>query len=473
MHNEHKKWRLKPYTAIIIGIVCLALGLSLGYVLFKTPEPKTISVTQTVDNKTLRQVYKILKDRFKDTTNSHKSMSDRMIAGLVNGLGDPHTSYLTKDEYEQFDTSLSGNYVGIGISYLVVDQGALITNCFENSNAYKAGLRSGDIITDVDGVTLAHKSTSKINELIRGDEGTFSNFTYLKQGKVVNKHIKRKATQSDVFSHEVKNKKAGVITITAFSDSTGKLVAKALKSFQKDHMTTLIIDVRNNGGGYIDAAEDCLALFNKKGTVLYGLKDRSGKKTYIKDTTSTAYHFKTNYILVNHHSASASEILAQSLKELNGFKLIGTSTYGKSTVQVEVPLSNDGVLKYTYASWMSAKGKIISDKGITPDLVVKGADLDPMELNAPKKTYKQNDLNTYIASMEVMLKGLGYKVDRIDGYFSPKVKKALTLYQKKNKLKGSGAYNKKTYYYLLSDYLKAMKSGAYDPEMKKALGGVQ
>ena len=95
-----------------------------------------------------------------------------------------------------------------------------------------------------------------------------------------------------------------------------------------------------------------------------------------------------------------------------------------------------------------------------------------MELNAPKKTYTQNDLNAYIASMETMLKGLGYKVDRTDGYFSPAVKKALTSYQKKQKLPGKGKYNKKTYYYLLSDYLKALKSGRYDPELKKALGGV-
>ncbi len=104
--------------------------------------------------------------------------------------------------------------------------------------------------------------------------------------------------------------------------------------------------------------------------------------------------------------------------------------------------------------------KIISKKGIQPNLYVKGADLDPMELNAPKKTYTQNDLNAYIASMETMLKGLGYKIDRTDGYFSPAVKKALTSYQKKQKLSGKGKYNKK------------LKSGRYDPELKKALGGV-
>lgn len=474
MHKEHKKWRLKPYSAVIIGLVCLSLGLGLGYVMFKTPEVPAVSVKQTVDNKTLRQIYKILKDQFKDTTNSSKSLSDRMIAGLVKGLGDPHTAYMTKEEYMQFDSSLAGSYVGIGISYLVVNQGALITNCFENSNAYKAGIRTGDILTHVDGVSLAHKNADAMNTMIRGDEGSFSNFTYLSQGKAINKHIKRKATQSDVFYKEVtvKKKKAGVITISAFSDATGKLVAKALKQMQNDHVDTLIMDVRNNGGGYIDAAEDCLALFNKAGTVLYSLKDRQGKVTSVKDTTDTAYHFAHHYILVNNHSASASEILTQSLKELNGFQVIGTPTYGKSTVQVEVPLSNNGVLKYTYASWMSAKGKIISKKGIQPNLYVKGADLDPMELNAPKKTYTQNDLNAYIASMETILKGLGYKVDRTDGYFSPAVKKALTSYQKKQKLSGKGKYNKKTYYYLLSDYLKALKSGRYDPELKKALGGV-
>ena len=465
---EHLK---KHMTTIIVGIVCLALGFGGGYVVFYQPHvTTTVKLKETVDNKTLRQVYSILKDKFVDTTGSKSSISDRMIKGLTSGLLDPHTSYMTKKEAEAFTSSISGNYVGIGVAYLVVNEGAMITDAFSAGNAYKAGLRPGDIITDVDGVSLKGKSSDEMQDMIRGEEDSSVNFSYRHLGKKKNVHIKRTQASSGVFSKVLKSgkKKVGYLQITTFDDETGSTCETALSAFEDQNVEDLIIDVRNNGGGYVNAAEDTLSLFNPSGTVLYSTKDRKGKVDHVKDSDRHYYTFKKKAILVNGQTASAAEILAGSLHELNGFSIIGSQTYGKGTMQAEVPLSNGGVLKYTCATWYTAKGKSINHKGLTPDVKVNSVDMDTLDIKQVSKTYKVGAMNTKISAMEDMLKALGYHVDRTDGYFSNQTSKALKAFQKKSHLKVTGTYGTQDYYYLIYQFMNAKASHSYDPEFKKA-----
>lgn len=467
MRDTHTKKHHMPVKTIIVGFLCLCLGFGLGYIVFYTPEVTVKTVKETVDNKTLRQVYRILKNNFLDT--SSKSLSDRMIKGLTDGVDDPYTSYMTKSEYEDYDESLNGRYVGIGISYLKTKKGALVTEAFKNGPAKKAGIAAGDIITAVDGVDLKGKSTEKMQEMIRGETGTLVNFTYLHLGKEKNVHITRKNTQSAVESETgIINKKVyGLLHLSSFSDDSATYVKKALQSFVRQKVDTLIIDVRDNGGGYVNAAEDILSLFNKKGTVLYSVKDKSGKNVKATSSGRQVFSFKHNYILVNHNTASASEILAGSLRELNGFKLVGEKTYGKGTMQIEQPLSNGGVLKYTYARWYSAKGKSVNKKGWQPDIAVKMLNTDELKLDTITKNYHSGDLNDHVKAMQLMLKSLNYQIDRTDGYFSAKTKSMLKRYQRKRKIGGKGVYNKKTNFYLLYDYLQSTFNKEYDPAFKK------
>lgn len=467
MRDTHLKKHQMPIKTIIVGFLCLCLGFGLGYVVFYTPEVTVKTVKETVDNKTLRQVYRILKNNFLDTSST--SLSDRMIKGLTDGVDDPYTSYMTKSEYEDYDESLNGRYVGIGISYLKSKKGALVSETFKNGPAQKAGIAAGDIITAVDGVDLKGKSVEKMQEMIRGEAGTLVNFTYLHLGKEKNVHITRKASQSAVESEtgNVGKTRYGLLVLSSFTDNSANYVKKALQSFVRQKVDTLIIDVRDNGGGYVNAAEDILSLFNKKGTVLYSIKDKTGKTVKVKDSDQRSFSFKHNYVLVNHNTASASEILAGSLRELNGFKLVGETTYGKGTMQVEQPLSNGGVLKYTYARWYSAQGQSVNKKGWQPDVAVGLLNTDDLKLDTITKDYHNGDLNNNVKAMQIMLRALHYKTDRIDGYFSSKTKKAIASYQKKRKIGGNGTYNKKTNLYLLYDYLQASHNKKYDPAFKK------
>jgi carboxyl-terminal processing protease len=232
---------------------------------------------------------------------------------------------------------------------------------------------------------------------------------------------------------------------------------------------SLIIDLRDNGGGYVDAAEECLALLNKKDTVLYMIKTKNGKVTKVKDATDDHYQFEQGLILVNNMSASASEIMASSLKKNNNYTIVGEKTYGKGTVQVEMPLANGGVLKYTYAKWLTPDGTSINKVGIVPNVEISDAPLAKLQLEKVPATYHFDQLNDYIKTMEIMLDALGYKPGRTDGYFSKDAQNALKAFQKKEHLKESGNYDQESYYHLLSAYVYAVGTKSYDPIYSKAL----
>ncbi len=451
---------------IVCLVITLIIGMGSGYVLFHTS-----SSNENTQDSTIETIIETINNNWLDTTESETSITDRMIQGIVNGLGDTHTSYMTSEETEDFNNSIDGDYVGIGVEFYKVEEGALITRVFKGSPASSAGLVAGEIITQANGVSLKGKSSSKIKSLITGEENTNVSIKVKNGSKYENLKITRKSLDTDVF-YEVRthnNRKYGYLEITTVGTETTKEVKKALKTFKSQNCTTLIMDLRGNGGGYVDTAKNILDLFNEKGTTQFSIKNKAGKETKYVDSTEQTFDFDAGYILVDGNTASAAELIASNLSEVKGYQLVGTKTYGKGTAQTQLSLPNGGVLKYTYAAWYTSKGKSINKKGLTPDVKINKVDWTSLDISTFSKTYQYDDVDTHIESMEIMLKALGYKPGRTDGYFSKQVETALKNFQKDQNITVNGKYNKEVQEYLVGAYSMYLSDDTNDPQYQKVL----
>jgi len=211
--------------------------------------------------------------------------------------------------------------------------------------------------------------------------------------------------------------------------------------FKKKNIQTLVIDLRDNGGGYLTAATDILDLFFTSDEVIYQMKEKnSAAKKYCAESDKK-YEFENGYILVNENTASASELTAGALQSEKGYQLIGKTTYGKGSAQTQKTLSDGSVLKYTYAKWMIPNGTCINGKGLTPDEEVDNVSLSGITTKDVKETLKVDCVNTRIKSMQKMLNILGYSVDREDGYFSVNTQAALQQFETDNHLNVDGEYS--------------------------------
>lgn len=336
--------------------------------------------TRFLTNEHESETYKVL-DQIKDVyvdikENYYKETNDEdLINGAINGmiaaLDDPYATYLTDDNSNSFDAQLQGSYEGIGIEIFNNTEGDIeILTVFENTSAAKAGLQPGDIIIGINDEDVSKQKTSdlvsKISEL-KDDSFTIK---ILRNGeeqqlKVTRKKVELTSVTSKVINKD--NKKIGYIKISIFSLNTYSQFSEQLKKLENNKIDSLIIDVRGNTGGHLSTVDDILSLFLDKKHVIYQIETKGEKeKFYSSGKVTKEYPI---VILTDSYSASASELLAISLKEEYGAATIGTTTYGKGTVQ-ELKTMDSGEYKFTTKKWLSPKGNWINEKGVEPTIEV-------------------------------------------------------------------------------------------------------
>ncbi|MEG0451866.1 MAG: S41 family peptidase [Coprobacillus sp.] len=448
--ENKKKKRLKREPLYIIAcILCLIIGAGGGY--FYSHVSNTSKQNEKVDISS--QIQSVINDSFVDVTGLETTLQERMLSGMVSGLGDPYSSYLSQKEALELVDSINGNFVGIGISFIMLDNSALILECFKGTPAAETGLLAGDFITHVNGTSIAGYSSDKVKSVIQGTENTKATLKILRDGKEKTVDVMRKNVDTSA-SYEVKtsnNKKFGLLRINSFGEQTSQVVENAFKEFKTQGVEDLVIDLRSNGGGFLEAAKNILDLLVEKDKTLFTVQYKTGKKDAVyKATDREKYSFKNGYILVNGESASASEVTAAGLKDILGYKLIGTKTYGKGIVQTQKVLTDSSVLKYTEAKWLTPKGECVHEKGMEPDYEVKQKTLADFSYQTLKQSYKYDQVDNNIKIMQEMLKELGYKVDRTDGYFSKQTEIVLKEFEKDNQLKSDGIYEQNDSFVLLS-----------------------
>lgn len=301
---------------------------------------------------------------------------DEAIKAMYEHLGDPYTSYLDKNTTETLEEQLNGEYQGIGveISKEYTTGYILVIDVFKNSPADEAGLKPGDLISSVNGENTATKSAEEVSNLIKGSQSENVKIGYIRDEEertttVVVKNVIIPSIQAENFDG------VGYIYIETFSNTTYSQFKEALENLENEKIKSLIIDVRDNTGGYLDAATKIAELFIEKGKIIYQLEKQGKIDRVHKDETEEKRNYEVT-ILINSSSASASEILAAALKESYGAKLIGEISYGKGTVQETEKLENGEMLKYTTAYWLTPNGMKINNVGLIPDIEVKLGEYD-------------------------------------------------------------------------------------------------
>ncbi|PIP18469.1 MAG: peptidase S41 [Parcubacteria group bacterium CG23_combo_of_CG06-09_8_20_14_all_35_6] len=334
------------------------------------------------------ETWQTLKEKFIDKTKfDNQKMLYGAISGVVNSLKDPYTVFMDPEESKRFFEDVSGKFEGVGMEIGQKKGQLQIISPLEGTPAQKAGLRAGDKIIKIDGIFANELTIDDAVGKIRGDKGTEITLTIFREGWNDTKEFKivRDVIMVPSLKWEIKNDNIAYIKLYQFSEEAGYDFKKASLEILKSPAKRIILDLRNNPGGYLEISKEIASLFLKKGSVV-AIEDFGGKtesKKYIADGNDIFSEFPI-VVLINQGSASASEILAGALRDNRQIKLIGETSFGKGSVQEVKNLNNGSSLKVTVAKWLTPKGESISDHGLVPDIEIEITDKDYQDDKDPQ-----------------------------------------------------------------------------------------
>ncbi len=300
------------------------------------------------------------------------TLADGTIRGLLEAVGDPHTSYIDPLSYRLETTGhLGGDYEGIGAVVDEKDGKILVVSPIVGSPAAKAGIKAGDQIVAVDGTSVEGMSLGQVIVRIRGQAGTGVTVTIHQEGQPqpVDFKLIRARIQVSTVESEMKEGNIGYIQIRTFATDTPQDLVKALRDLQGQGAKGLILDLRGNPGGFLDATVQATSQFLKKGVVLYEESASGDRKSWPVISGGIAQDIPMA-VLVDKGSASGSEVMAGALQDQKRAVIIGTATFGKGAVNIFRELSNGGALYVTIARWLTPNGRQIEGQGLTPDMEV-------------------------------------------------------------------------------------------------------
>lgn len=371
------------YTQVLISILIAGVLFATGFYVGK----KEIVVnTESVKLDTYWKARQLLDEKFTPASSTTPAISNEdklwgSIEGLASAYGDPYTVFFPPVESKSFEEEISGSFGGVGMEIGTQDETLIVISPLKGTPAYKAGVLAGDKILMIGEKSALNMSTDEAIKLIRGEPGTSVIVSFSRKG--IKEPIVKTLIRSNIEIPTIKTKllpenlpgQAGVFVIELYSFSaiSPNLFRGALREFVESGSDKLVLDLRNNPGGYLEAALDMASWFLPTGKLVV-TEDFGGKKEN-KEYRSKGYDIFNDklkfVILVNEGSASASEILAGALREQGKAILIGSKTFGKGSVQELVPVTSDTSLKITVAHWLTPLGKSISNGGLVPDIEVK------------------------------------------------------------------------------------------------------
>ena len=372
---KSRKLEFKTYELVIILLaICIFSTLTGCLVGYKLLTNKTLSKNYSLVDEDLEQFineYNEIKKNYYGTFDSKKILSNALSA-VVNSLGDKYSGKIDLDSNTTDSIKLRGVYTGVGIEIYNDEKLNIIVNSvFKGSPADTSGIKKGDIITKINGENVTGTLTTNLVSKIKSLNNNVFTLEILRDGKYINIYTKSDTIELKSATYKVleqNNKKIGYINISIFANNTAKQFKEALSKLEDEKIEGLIVDVRDNPGGYLETAIEISDLLLNKDKVIY--KTNDGDKIEATYSKGKKDYDKKIVILINNGSASASELLTLSLKENLNAYTVGVTSYGKGTVQ-EVKKYNNIQYKYTTKLWLSPSGKSINETGIIPDLEVK------------------------------------------------------------------------------------------------------
>ena len=367
---------------LVIGMgIGVSLGLASGVLADKPAAIRTDLPWQ--DARMLADVLERVKHEYVNAVDDHQLLQ-AAIRGMVSSL-DPYSAYLDGDEYDEVKISSSGQYSGVGIEVSMEDDQVVVVSPFEGSPAAAAGIRTGDVIATIDGIPVNTTTLTDTIGRMRGKEGTVVKIGILREGNAepLQFTLKRSRVELRSVRSEVLEPGMGYVRISQFSETTGDDLIAALKDLRKRNaapLKGLVLDLRNNPGGVLEAAVSVSDTFLDSGVIVTA-KGRTPESKFEMDATpGDALYGAPIVVLINGGSASAAEIVAGALKDNHRAKLMGRTTFGKGSVQTVIPLAGDRAIKLTTSLYYTPSGISINHRGIAPDIELPR---DPKPLAEP------------------------------------------------------------------------------------------
>ena len=356
-------------TLVIVAIVSFVAGAR-SDALFANVAPAfgVRTSNKTIDLSSVQKTYQELVANYDGKLDTQKLIYGAN-RGLVEAAGDPHTAYMDPDETKEFDKSLSGQIGGgIGAEIGLRNNKPTIIKPLENSPAQKAGIKAGEVIVKVNDEASSDWSVEKVVSKIRGEVGTSVKLTLLSDGKTREVSVVRQNIVSPAVESEIDGE-IGILKVNRFGDDTVSLSRKYASEFVEKGVKKVILDLRNNPGGTVGAAQGLLGIWLDNQIAMTERRGSEIVKTLRTTGTPILGNMKT-VVLINGNSASASEITAGALREYGKATLVGQKSYGKGSVQIVLGLPGGSQMKVTEARWYTPKSKNIDKTGIEPDVKV-------------------------------------------------------------------------------------------------------
>ena len=365
-----------PTTLVICFIAVFGLGLWIGdtKLAYCVQQPSTINFSLFWD------AYNKLQQNFINPENiNNQKITYGAIEGMTKSLGDPYTTFFNPTEAKKFTDDLEGSFEGIGVEVGIKKDQLTVIAPLEDTPGQKAGLKSGDIITSIDGKSTANMTADSAVNLIRGQKGTNVTLTIYRDGWKDTKDIiiTRDTIVIPAMDWKIINDNVAYIQIYQFGGSLSTDFDNAANQILQSNAKSIILDLRDNPGGYLETAQKIAGYFLITGqTVVVEDFGKNKEQQIYKTSGNYSLEKYPIVILINQGSASASEILAGALRDNKGVQLIGTKSFGKGSVQEVIDLNGGSFLKVTIAKWLTPKGSSISEVGLEPDVKVEISDKD-------------------------------------------------------------------------------------------------
>ena len=356
-------------TLVIVAIVSFVAGARSDALFANVASVFGVRTSnKTIDLSSVQKTYQELIANYDGKLDTQKLIYGAN-RGLVEAAGDPHTSYMDPDEAKEFDKSLSGQIGGgIGAEIGLRNNKPTIIKPLENSPAQKAGIKAGEVIVKVNDEASSDWSVEKVVSKIRGEVGTSVKLTLLSGGQTREVSVVRQNIVSPAVESEIDGE-IGILKVNRFGDDTVSLARKYASEFVEKGVKKVILDLRNNPGGTVGAAQGLLGIWLDNQIAMTERRGSEIVKTLRTTGTPILGNIKT-VVLINGNSASASEITAGALREYGKATLVGQKSYGKGSVQIVLGLPGGSQMKVTEARWYTPKGKNIDKTGIEPDIKV-------------------------------------------------------------------------------------------------------
>lgn len=463
--------KMVPLHRYLISLVCIAI-IS-GGIVYKVTQPKIQVEPSTYENDELSKIHELYEtiqnQYYKDV--DKKALIEGALKGMTEALDDPYTTYMDQESASEFSSTLSDNFEGIGAVLSIKDEYPIIAETpIKESPAEKAGLKMDDRILKVDGKSVKGQALTEVVSKIRGKKGTKVKLTIQRGEETFEISIVRDKIPIASVTGELVKKDAtvGKIQIITFSENTASEFEDEIRELRKKGAKKWIIDVRQNPGGYLDQVERIASMFLKNGQTIvqFSTNDQKVGETVASEILDNGFKItEPTVLLIDGSSASASEILAAALNENLKTPLIGSTTFGKGTVQMMDAFDDQSELKLTVQKWLTPKGNWIHEQGIRPTYVTEFPDYAYLTPLSQDQIYQKGEKSKEIYRLNQFLAALGYSTKGMS--FTYQTEKAVKNLQEKSGLPVTGIVDKKTIQVLQKTIIEQLQKN--DPAEIKAL----